>query len=215
MIELFWNYSDTVFPFVAFIILVSVSKVFDNFLLLFAYLLVTVMLMGYSNYLADQAINNMYLYHIYSLIEILIIVPFIGFYAKEDKRVIVLIIFLYCLFWIINIWLFERINAFNSISSAITALIISFFRFRYILHIAIGDDFLFFHRLPVFWIVSGFLFYCITAVIVIGSYKYKHFFHDLDTHVMWRIQQIANVLKYVLISIGIICSARRTIPVGL
>jgi hypothetical protein len=110
--------------------------------------------------------------------------------------------------------LWEPLDKFNSNSASLAAAVISAFCFYYFLSLVKRDEVLHFQKLSSFWIVSGLLFYCIASILVIGSYKYKEWFTDINTHITWKIQQVANIIKFVFISIGIICS-RQTSQGGL
>jgi hypothetical protein len=208
----FWNYSDTIFPLITLGLLLPVYRTIKGHALLLFYLLLTVLLLGYSNYLADRRVNNMYLYHIYSFTEAAILLPLLDVYTKRNRYIstIILLIVL-AIFWVINICLFEPVEKFNSNSASIASFLISVYCLRYFWHMVKNDEELLkFQRLPTFWIVSGFLFYSASTVLVIGSYEYKSWFTDVNTHVVWKIQQVANIIRFILLIIGLLCCYRQT-----
>ena len=215
MSDLFWDYCDTVFPFLVLLLLLPRFRQVQGGLLMVLYLAVTVGLMGYSNYLADRTTNNMYLYHLYSLLEAVFLLLLLNKFSGMDRRVLWLTLSFYILFWIANVTLWESLLNFNSNTAAVLNLLTAFFCFRYFLLLIKTNEILYFQKLPSFWIVSGLLFYCIVSILVVSSYKYKDWFSEWDLHLNWRIQQVANIVKYLLISIGILCSSSRQIsPVG-
>src|SRR5688500_15594256 len=107
IMELFWNYSDTIFPFIVFILLLIFGKGVHGFALFSFYLFITFMLMGYTNYLADRGVNNMIFYHLYSLIEVILLLPLITLSRKKRLYPALWGIVPYLVFWIINITIWE------------------------------------------------------------------------------------------------------------
>lgn len=212
--ELFWMYSDTVAPFLVLLVLLPRYRQVPGGGLLLLYLLLSTLFAAYSNYLADHGQNNMYLYHLFSLLEAGLLLLLLTRYTKMDRRALVLTLSFYLLFWLVNVWLWEPLTMFPSNSGTVLNLITAFFCFRYFLSLIKTNDILYFQRLPSFWIVSGLLFYCIVAIFAVSSYKYKDWFTDLDLQLNWRIQLVANIIKYILITIGVLCSKRQTLPVG-
>lgn len=212
--EILLNYADTIFPFMIFMLsLICVRRVRENYRLLRIYLLLTTIIMGFSNYLADHGIYNLYLYHFYSLSEVLLIIPLISSFITREKKVLSISLLLYTVFWIIDVLYFETFREFNSISSSVAALLISAFCFRYFLYIADNDEVFSFQKNPSFWIVSGFLLYSFGAIAVIGGYKYVEEW-SRDSLIMWQIFLTVNILKYFIISIGVLCCYRRDFRFG-
>lgn len=208
-------YSDTLLPFFVLLLQIFSSRKLPNGdFLLRLYLLLTTIIMGFSNYLADRAIRNYYLYHLYSLFEVILLIQLITRFTLSDKKSGFVAIGLYALFWLINIRYLEPLSDFNSISSTVAALFISFFCFRYFLLISRKEAFLYFKKIPSFWIVSGILFYCIASVFVSGTYRFVPELENINSHTIWIFQQNLNIIKFILISIGILCCYRPTSPHG-
>lgn len=212
--ELFWRYSDTVAPLLVLLVILPRYRQVPGGGLLVLYLLASTLFAGYSNYLADHDINNMYLYHIFSLLEATCLVLLLDRYSKMDRRALLLTLSFYGLFWVVNVVLWEPLTLYNSNSATVLSLITAFFCFRYFLTLVNTDEILHFQRLPSFWIVSGLLFYCIVAILALSSYKYKDWFSEWDLQISWRIQLVAQLIKYLLITIGVLCSKRQTLQVG-
>jgi hypothetical protein len=214
LLELFWRYSDTVAPFLVLLVLLPRYRQLPGGGLLVLYLLTATLFAAYSNYLADRAINNMYLYHSFSLLEAVFMLLLLNRYAKMDGRALWITLIFYALFWVVNVAFWEPLTQFNSNSATVLNLLTAFFCFRYFLSLIKTNDILYFQRLPSFWVVSGLLFYCIVAILALSSYKYKDWFSEMDLKINWRIQLVANIIKYILITIGVLCSKRQTLQVG-
>jgi len=214
MVKFFWNYSDTLFPLLALLFLLPGRKGWKGYYLLLTYLIITVILMGFSNLLADRRINNMYLYHSYTLIETGLLLPLISRLSGIRYKAAWITFFLFALFWVANLTFWESWRQFNSNTASLSALLVAAFSFIYFFTLIKTDRVLDFQKRPSFWIVSGLLFYSIASILVLGSYKYKEWFVDVNTHITWKIQQVANMIKFVLFLIGILCSYRQSSPDG-
>lgn len=181
--------------------------------LLLVYLFLNVAFMGYSNYLADRGIHNTHIYHFFTIIEAVLIPALINILSPKRFRYHPVIILAFLIFAVINMIIWEPLmSSFNSNAASICNIIISIFCFRYFIELSKNDQVLQFQKLPSFWIVSGFLFYGVVSVLVVSSYRYNDLLSSADTLLTWKIQQVANIIKFVLISIGIACCYRSTSP---
>jgi hypothetical protein len=205
-----WNYSDTIMPMVCILVMLPVLKLVRraDFAILFTYLVFTVLIKGYSNYLADKGYNNLYLYHAYTLLEVILIIPYLSLLNKGLERITWITTGLYIGYFILDVVFWEALAVFNSYSSSVASLLIAFFCFRYLKELASNDQVMYFQRMPSFWIVSGFLFLSVTGILVLATYKSPMLFDEEIRTKVWYMQQAADVIKYILISIGIICCYR-------
>lgn len=216
MTSFFWNYSDTVFPLLSLLLLIPCFVMKNQqagFALLLVYLFINVVLMGYGNYLADNYIRNTHVYHIFTIAESCLIPLMLNRMSVKKSRYAAWISAAFVLYAVINMFTWEDYNfSFNSNAGTILNIIISIFCFRYFIALARNDEVLNFQKLPSFWIASGFLFYNIVSILVVAGYKNSQWFEASDLGLMWKIQQVANIVKFVLITIGIICCYRPISP---
>jgi len=205
-----WDYSDTIMPMICILLMLPVSRLVRraDFALLFTYLVFTVVIKGYSNFLADRGANNLYLYHAYTLLEIILVIPYLSLLNRGIERITLVLTGSYILFFIIDVILWEPLHLFNSYSSSAASLLIAFFCFRYLKELASNDQVMYFQRMPSFWIVSGFLFLSVTGILVLATYKNPALFGEEIKTKVWYVQQAADIIKYILISIGILCCYR-------
>jgi hypothetical protein len=203
--EFIWNYSDTLFPFLLTVLLLAAGRQVDGFKQLLRYSAGTTMLMAISNYLADRGYNNMYLYHFNSLLEAGVLIPLIGHYAKISRKAIWLTAGGYLLFWIFNVLFLEKMSGYNSNSSSASAFLLLVFCCLYFLDLIKSDEVLHFQKLPAFWIATGFLFHSATVILLQAAYKYSNLFTDVNSHIIWKIQVVAIIIKFILVAIGILC----------
>ena len=127
MLEAFWKYSDTLLPLLALLVLLP-SKSIEGKGLLVAYFALTILILGYSNWLADRQLYNTHVYHAHSLMEAFLLVPLLNQYAKPNKWLLAFVLVLYTALWSINILLWEPLSEFNSNSATLLSFIISFLR---------------------------------------------------------------------------------------
>lgn len=124
-----WNYSDTIMPMIAILFMMPVIRLVRriDFAILFTYLVFTVLIKGYSNFLADHGANNLYLYHAYTLLETLLIIPYLSLLNKGVERISWMLLGLFIVYFILNVIFLEPLTVFNSYSSSAASLLIAFF----------------------------------------------------------------------------------------
>jgi hypothetical protein len=208
MLEWFLKYSDTIVPVFSIVAMARLKKLHRQEWLLLVYSVVCIIIFGYSNYLADRVLNNMYLYHFFSLFEFLIIILYAAplFNSKKAKIFLPAITILYFLYWVVNIWMWEPLTVFNSNSASIACLLILIVCGMYFLSLSSKKELLYFQKLPQFWVMTAFVFYCACSIPIILSYKYPEMFYDFNTDSAWKIQIVANCIKFVLLSYAVLCS---------
>jgi hypothetical protein len=210
MLERFWDYSDTIAPALSILCFLPVKKLQKQDCLLIIFLIVCFLIFGFSNYLADWGTNNMFLYHFFSLFEISIVLLYgvMLFHNRKVRLFLIIALMLYFIYWRLNIWLWEPIREFNSNSAGIACLLIMVTCFLFFLSLSDKDELLYFQKLPQFWVMAGFLFYSACSIPVVMSYKYKEIFYDININSAWKIQVVANIIKFLCLSFGALCSYR-------
>jgi len=208
MLEWFLKYSDTIVPVFSIVAIARLKKLHRQEWLLLVYSIACIVIFGYSNYLADRVLNNMYLYHFFSIFEFLIIILYAAplFNTRKVKVFLSVITVLYFLYWVINIWVWEPLTVFNSNSASIACLLILVVCGMYFLSLSSKKELLYFQKLPQFWVMTAFVLYCACSIPIILSYKYPDVFYDFNTDSAWKIQIVANCIKFVLLSYAVLCS---------
>ncbi|MGZ3837012.1 MAG: hypothetical protein ACXVMS_14285 [Flavisolibacter sp.] len=208
MLELFWQYSDTAMPLLSMLTLIRIKKFQQQELFLLGYFVGCSIIFGISNFMADRGINNMVVYHCFSLFEILIVFQYARSFFRSRKihRLLMIILAVYSLYWLVNIWVWEPLTVFNSNSASISCLLIFIVCGSFFLSLSARKELLYFQKLPQFWVATAFLIYCAWSIPIIVSYKYKEIFYDLDLVTAWHIQVGANCIKFALLSYASLCS---------
>ena len=211
MLEWIFGDSDTYMPLVTLIIFLTLwKKAGKQETILFAYLIVNIVVFGVSNILASRGIHNLFIYHFYSLFELVIITLYITkIIFKKIPLIFYIITIAYTFFWIINILLWEPLSLFNSNSAGLANFIILLLCMYYMLDLSKGEDILYFQRLPGFWIVSAFLISCAISILGLVAYKYFQQNNLVESGIrVWIIESIATIIKFILLIIGLLCYRR-------
>lgn len=212
LVQWFLNYSDTVMPLLTFIISLFIIKKMDKREnLVLAYVITSFIVFLITNLMADKGINNMFLYHFFSLFEVAILgYYFIKFLLKKQIILYWFILGGYFIFWMINLINFENLQLFNSNSSVVSNLIVLLLAMYYLFEVSKSEDVLFFQKLPGFWIASAFLVSC--ALSIFGFLAYKYFqVNDYKDYAyrIWLVPLFATILRFIFISIGLLCYRHR------
>jgi hypothetical protein len=196
-----------------FVYFLANKSIKNNERVLYLYLLINISFGLITNIMGFYQVNNLALYHFYTLFE----QWFLSYYLLvkiikiNDTRVYWLINFGFTLFWIFNVFALEPLNSFNSNTSVISSLIILLLCLYYIFELSKSDDILYFQKLPSFWIVSGILFYSALSTLIFAVYKYYVLQNLVAEGIqIWSLMHFTIVIKYILISVGLLCYKKRT-----
>ncbi len=210
MIKWWFGYSDTYMPLLALLVYIVLWKRIDKReMILFFYLIFCFLVFGMSNVLGTRRIHNLFLYHLFSLGELLTIAYYIiRVVLKKKPLYFWLIASGYSVFFVVNIVLWESLDTFNSNSAALSNLILLILAMYYMLQLSKSKEILHFQKLPSFWIVSAFLIYCSVSALVL--IVYKSFAGDTNAEgiKVWTVMLIAAILKFVFLSVGLLCYKR-------
>ncbi len=205
MLKRLLQLSDTFMPLLALLAYAPViRKIQGKDKIIPLYLLVTFFVMLLSNYMADRYINNSYLYHAYSLVELMLFSYYIRNLTNDSGYFIKFILPVYAVFWVINLLFFESYLRFNSNSSGIAYLLLIIYSLNYFLFLSRSEEIMSFQKSPAFWIVSGFLFYSVLNVLIATIYKYTFELSPDDKNLVFNFSYVSNIIKFILIIIGVL-----------
>src|SRR4030095_11191320 len=163
--------SDTYLPLLTSIVYVlNWRKIAKYELILFFYLVINIIIFGISNFLADRAINNLFLYHFYSLLDLIIVTYYLTVVLLKRIKLFYLISICYTCFWGLNIIMWESLTSFNSNAASLANLIILILSMYYLLELSKSEDILNFQKLPAFWFASAFLVSCAISILSLMAY---------------------------------------------
>jgi hypothetical protein len=181
--------------------------------MLLIYLIINILFGVVTNVMGFYHINNLLLYHFYTLFE----QWFVSWYLiskitrKKSSRIYFSMNIGFTIFWIIDIALWEPLNTFNSNTAVISDLILLFLCMYYILDLVKKDEVLYFQKLPSFWIINGFLIYSALSMLIFAIYNYYIIMNiPAEGEKVFNLMHISVPVKYILISIGLLCYRNRT-----
>ena len=208
MIELLLKYADTygsLFPLATFLVIFRKIKYPDYCVPLVGYFILSILVFGFSNYLADRSINNMLVYNVFALLELVFLSWFFNKVFSGHDRFRFITLALFVVFWILNILFLEKFSSMNSNVIAVEFLIVIIYCFRYYIEFSKTDQIISFYKEPLFWIVSGFFVYFSLSVMVVVFYKYAT--RDDNNFILsfWKLQVIMYLIKNILIAKGLLC----------
>ena len=203
--------SDTYFPLLTLIVYVfNWKKIAKYELILFFYLVINIVIFGISNFLADRAINNLFLYHFYSLLDLIIVTYYLTVVLLKRIKLFYLIAICYTCFWGLNIIMWESLTSFNSNAASLANLIILILLMYYLLQLSKSEDILNFQKLPAFWFASAFLVSC--AISILSLMAYKYFVQNNlpeEGFKVWILTSIGNGIKFIFLIVGLLCYSRK------
>lgn len=206
-------FSDTYMPFIALIVYLTQWKhIGKKEQPMLVYIIFNLVIYGLSNILWLQKINNLFLYHTGSLVELWVVTYYILSRSggKNWRIAFYTIGAAYTVFSVLNVLFLEDITLFNSNSAVVASLAILFVCMYYMLNLSKSNDILYFQKLPMFWQVSGFLIYSAVSILVLLSYRYFVSLNMIkDGNNLWYVLDGAIILKFALISIGLLCHRKQ------
>ncbi len=199
-ITLFENLTWAAFIFLFAPLVISIFRFkFFNFsqkrLLLL--ILVTVLVEVISRVLWDKRMNNLSVYHFYTIIEFLLIV---NIYRKElsilfSKLFFTIMGILFTVFAIVNTLFFQDLNTFNSNATTVLGLLVIFFALSYFYALLKEVKYSALENNPMFWVNSGFLIYFSSNLILffINNNLFKGGSNEAG-YLIWGLHAIVNIV---------------------
>lgn len=206
------KYADAYGSLLPLIVLIYIRKLVpkEN-LILFWYFLLSIGIFSYSNYLADRVQNNHFLYHIFSIVELTLLLQYFKKIINSTliKKLINGITIFFLIASALNILFLEKINSLNSNTQSLEFLLLIAFCFAYYMELAQSEQIIYFFRHPVFWIVTGFFIYFSITIFIFSFYKYSERTYHTFTINFWAIQEVMYLIKNLIITYGILCFNKK------
>lgn len=162
------------------------------------FLFLTLLVELYGNYLSTKGENNIYVYNLFSTFEICFYLFFISLVIvnKTVRKVIYVILPVYAIFALYNIYEIQGKNTFHTISFSVGSLITVFFGIYYFLQLFRLPKTEDLKTNPVFWLVSGILFFYCTGFPLYGLLNYWKEIAPLLLANFVEINFVINILTY-------------------
>ncbi len=185
--------------------------------IIFWYLFITVVLFAISNYLADRTVNNLFLYHLYTLITFSAVSYFL-FIQKLGaflNKLIVATFVTVVIYTILNTLYFEPLNVFDSNAIMLTSFFTIVYSIAYFILILRNDQNPTRNRTHTFWAISGFFIYASGTFLIFYFFKYSNQFFKSLANQFWQVQNIILIFKNLFFLIAtLICIRYRPVYRG-
>ncbi|WP_109436403.1 hypothetical protein [Aquimarina sp. AU119] len=189
-------------------LIVSIFKFISfNFLQkrLLLLILVTVLVEVISRILWYKQVNNLPVYHFYTVIEFLLIINVYRFELSKvfSKLFFIIISIGFVIFAIINTLFFQNLTTFNSNVTTLLGLIVIFFALSYFYALLKEVKYRTLESNPMFWINSGFLIYFSSNLILF--YMNNTLFKGVTeaSLILWGLHAIVNIVLTIFYTIAL------------
>ncbi|MGH1384643.1 hypothetical protein [Kordia sp.] len=158
-----------------------------------------------GNILHRQAINNMVISHLYTIVEYICwsLVYIRLFDTKVVKKLVISSIFLVITFSIVNIFLWQPLDVYNSYSKTVESAFLLCFAIGWFYKIFVDQSIRRLEIHPVFWINSAVLIYFSGAFLLFVTNNFLLEIPLIEYFEAWALHGIFIMIHYLFISIGL------------
>ncbi|TSE06412.1 hypothetical protein [Aquimarina algiphila] len=174
-------------------------------IVLFYLLLIIILVEIISLFFWYKKINNLPIYHLYTIIEFAIISKI---YAEElksifSKNFFLVLVLMFAVFSVLNTLFFQNIFTFNSNAITVSGLIVIFFALSYFYALLKEVKYRTLESNPMFWINSGFLIYFSSNLILF--YMNNTLFKGVTeaSLILWGLHAIVNIVLTIFYTIAL------------
>ncbi|MBC8753259.1 hypothetical protein H2O64_01165 [Kordia sp. YSTF-M3] len=176
------------------------------------YLLITILVVeSISNVLWYQKINNLPVYHFYSIIEFILIVNIYKDELKKlfPKRFFYLLIAVFTIFSIVNMCYFQNLTTFNSNVTTLLGFLVIFLSLSYFYALLKEVKYSSLEQNPMFWINAGFLIYFSSNLILFFINNSMFATADESSRLVWGLHAIVNIVLTFFYTISICLNPKQ------
>ncbi|HRD57282.1 MAG TPA: hypothetical protein PK504_04500 [Ferruginibacter sp.] len=201
--------ADTILPLISLLILgSSYKKLTAAFRIIFYYLIIVVAVFLYSNILADRQINNLFLYHLFTPIEVAFVAWFISksFVPYVPARLVALIFGSIVLTSIFNVFAYESISTMDLNMKILSNFIILAMCLFSFVDVVKAKERVMQIQLSHFLFLFGFFIYAASSIIIYSYFNYKNYHGKELSNMLWSFHDNILIVKYLLfITASILC----------
>ncbi len=190
--------SDSILPvFPALLLGSRYNKLSAPLKLLFYFLLTTVSLFSFSNYLADRLINNLFIYHFYTILNFIVLTFFLNesfdLFKKKWNPVVFTIVTAVCT---VNTLFIEPIKTFDANAVIFTNLLLVglsiWALIKCLINQSLLEDLKYYNLLITF----GIFVYAASSILVYSYFKYNNLFGKRTSNQVWFLYDNVMIFKY-------------------
>lgn len=161
-----------------------------------------------ADFMALNRMNNIPIVYLLIWVETLVLIQYFRSITSRIERInkVWFFVFVYSIFSGILL-LFENFHSFNSMTQIFEAVLIFLLGVIYFREELKSPTVPFVYEEPDFWFGAGLLIYYGSTWLILVSIKFITLEHK-DFVYIWDFQNVLSILKYIAITIGLLCSRR-------
>lgn len=193
--------ADTILPFISAIILSSSYKrLTAAFKIMCYYIWVIVIIFSVTNILADYRINNLFLYHYFTLVNVFFVSMFLykSFLIKIKPAIFILINTAIIIGCIVNLVFFESIMTLDMNMVIVSNFIILCLCFVSFMNAIKENDLIRLIKPSHFLFLFGIFIYAVSSIAIYSYFKYKNYQGKELSNSLWFFHDNVLIIKYVI-----------------
>jgi len=172
------------------------------------YLLITTLVVeSISNVLWYQKINNLPVYHFYSIVEFILIVHIYKDELKKlfPKRFFYTIVAAFTIFSIVNMMYFQSLQTFNSNVTTLSGILVIFLALSYFYALLKEVKYSSLERNPMFWLNAGFLIYFSSNLLLffVNNSLFQESKATKVSYLLWGLHAVVNIILIIFYTISV------------
>lgn len=172
------------------------------------YLLITTLVVeSISNVLWYQKINNLPVYHFYSIVECILMVHIYKDELKKlfPKRFFYTIIAAFTIFSIVNMMYFQNLQTFNSNATTVLGILVIFLALSYFYALLKEVKYSSLETNPMFWLNAGFLIYFSSNLILffVNNSLFQGSKATKVSYLLWGLHAVVNIILIIFYTISV------------
>jgi len=217
IIRILENYAEVILPLIVLLFyLLNWNKIKLAELPILLFLCVNIVIYSWGDYLSTNYRNNLYVYHFAAFKNFFFFCWILYKHVKPiNQKILAFLTSLLLIFCVINIYTFEPIDTFPSLSASISLTTITILGLLFCLKLAKVDEIMYFQKLPIFWFVAAFIIYSAITDLIYLSYNYFTDIEDKVSKYFWQMESFANLAMCTLIILGLSCYKKKYTPPSL
>jgi len=178
----------------------------DKTQLKLSYLLITILVVeSISSVLWSQKINNLPVYHFYSIVEFVLIINIYKDVLSKlfPKNFFYALIIIFSSFAIVNMCYFQSLWTFNSNATTLLGILVIFLSLSYFYALLKEVKYTSLERNPMFWLNAGFLIYFSSNLLLFFINNSMFTKADEVSYLVWGLHAIVNIVLVIFFIIAI------------
>lgn len=175
------------------------------------FLILVLIVESISNILWRKKINNLPIYHFYTIIEFLLIIRIYWNTLSQlfSKRLLIGVSIIFVVLAVLNTMFFQSIYVFNSNITTLLSILVILFSLSFFYKTLKDVEYTALEKNPMFWINSGFLIYFSSNLILFFINNYLFEGSTEASFLIWGLHAIVNIVLIIFYTIAVWVNPRK------